>query len=36
MSRLSDEERSLLLQRISGSEDSDSPEAQWETVRLMQ
>ena len=36
MSRFNDEERNLLLQGISDEEESDSPEVQWETVRLMQ
>lgn len=36
MSRFSEEERSRLLERIAGGGDADSPEAQWETVRMMQ
>ncbi len=36
MRRFSDDERTLLLQRISRDEDPESPDAQWETVRLMQ
>ena len=36
MSSLNDEERNLLLQGIVGRDGADSPEVQWETVRLMQ
>jgi len=36
MSRFNDEERNLLLQRISEGDGSETPEVQWEIVRLMQ